>query len=366
VYSSFYDNLKRGLVIVAGIIMLSACTDSDYSLSEIDATIGFGADSLVLPVGSSTEDIFLEEFIDLNDCNFIKIDEDTYDYMLEAHSENGSITFRNVPEFLRDAEAKISLYNPSVNLNFYSPTEGRKISGRFLAVDDNGKTLGDVKMPSISLHKGNNVVSVREKNVKAGGDTITVVVGDLDDLTKKIPKTVTFTSTSLNPTEYYISCPLSFGHDAQIAYRDSIDGWNEALEKLCFLADSTGHTDSYIHLTAAVDNKVPAYLRVRAYALDINGDSISSRRVSVVINGTVKASKDGVKATESQVELFIYPKDNTVFKEMDGILFKFYASSDDANGKNPVEGIVINARYQTVTAHDIRVVVHGKVAGNFN
>ena len=54
--------------LVAG----TGCADSDYDLSNVDTTIGVGSDGLVLPV-SDTEDIQLDDVLDLNNSDLVSI-----------------------------------------------------------------------------------------------------------------------------------------------------------------------------------------------------------------------------------------------------------------------------------------------------
>ena len=50
----------------------SGCTDRDFDLSSIDSTIGLGGDGLLLPA-CSTEDMLLDDVLDLNNSDFISI-----------------------------------------------------------------------------------------------------------------------------------------------------------------------------------------------------------------------------------------------------------------------------------------------------
>ena len=56
------------------IMMLVACIDSDYDLGEVDKTIGLGG-NITLPSDNNTQDICLNDVLDLGTNNFLKIDE---------------------------------------------------------------------------------------------------------------------------------------------------------------------------------------------------------------------------------------------------------------------------------------------------
>lgn len=63
-------NLKHHLLpsalLVAGFLTLTGCTNNDYDLNNVDATMGFGSESLVIP-NSSTKDIQLKDVLDLKE-----------------------------------------------------------------------------------------------------------------------------------------------------------------------------------------------------------------------------------------------------------------------------------------------------------
>ena len=60
-------------MLAAGFLAVgSGCTDSDFDLSNIDQTIGIGGDGLQLPT-NSTENIVLDDLLDLNNSDFISI-----------------------------------------------------------------------------------------------------------------------------------------------------------------------------------------------------------------------------------------------------------------------------------------------------
>lgn len=67
---------------VAGALALAGCTDGDFSFDNIDATMGFGGDSLVIP-NSSTENIQLKDVLELEHDGSVELDgEDNYVFKL--------------------------------------------------------------------------------------------------------------------------------------------------------------------------------------------------------------------------------------------------------------------------------------------
>lgn len=62
------------LVSLGFLTIGSGCSDNDFDLSKIDTTIGVGSDGLELPT-SDTEDIILDDILDLNNSDFVTIAE---------------------------------------------------------------------------------------------------------------------------------------------------------------------------------------------------------------------------------------------------------------------------------------------------
>lgn len=70
-------NLKHHLLpsalLVAGFLTLTGCTNNNYDLNNVDATMGFGSESLVIP-NSSTKDIPLKDVLDLKEGGCVVTD----------------------------------------------------------------------------------------------------------------------------------------------------------------------------------------------------------------------------------------------------------------------------------------------------
>ena len=70
---------KEGLLpaaLAAGMLALGSCTNSDYDMNEVDMTMGFGGDSLVIP-SSSTDIIKLSEVLELEEDGCVVLDADS-------------------------------------------------------------------------------------------------------------------------------------------------------------------------------------------------------------------------------------------------------------------------------------------------
>lgn len=68
-----YQTKFIGCLLALGFAAVgTGCTDNDYDLSDVDGTIGVGGEGLELPA-SSTEDIILDDVLELNNSDFVTI-----------------------------------------------------------------------------------------------------------------------------------------------------------------------------------------------------------------------------------------------------------------------------------------------------
>ena len=86
----------------------SGCTDSDFDLSSIDSTIGLGGDGLQLPA-CSTEDMLLDDVLDLNNSDFISI-ADNGDYIFTKDGGDMTPAHPNID--------KVEVTKARINNNF--------------------------------------------------------------------------------------------------------------------------------------------------------------------------------------------------------------------------------------------------------
>lgn len=90
---SMQDMLLSAMV-VAGAIGVTACTDSDYDLNEVDMTVGIGSGELTIPA-SSTTTIKLSEVLDLEDDGVVE------------ELENGEYRFSKIGDPVEPTSVKI-------------------------------------------------------------------------------------------------------------------------------------------------------------------------------------------------------------------------------------------------------------------
>ena len=199
-----------------------------------------------------------------------------------------------------------------------------------------------------------------------------MTVPNLSDVIERIPRTVRFEANSradatrestmelgkrytITP-EYSISAPLAFDEGARIVYNDTLDGWNDDINDFELMDGAA------LMLTTDIENKVPAFLQLSAWAVDVNGNIIPHERINVEVSNTIKASEDGVTAVSTPVTIRLTEAQKGALKEVDGITYRVVAA---ANGDDKViVGKTINAYNQTLRANNIKVKLVGRIIVN--
>lgn len=289
----------------------------------------------------------------------------------------GNVTLNDIPNFLTDKDVCMDLYNPQINLNMNSsmPING-KITGTLVSKDAKGNQIASVSIPEMTVPKNaNSVISIRKQNETAGGDTSVVVVPNLSDVIKTIPYTISFENVTAKgdasttetidlgkdytiTSKYSMSTPLTFDSDAKIVYRDSVNDWNKTVKDMAF-KEENGTINGTIVITADATNQLPIYLTLSAYAIDANNDSISTDKISVVVDGTIAASADASTPASSAIKVTVKPKTNSIFKTLDGLQFKATGAASD--GTNPIVGKRINERTQSLIFKNIKITKVGQI-----
>lgn len=302
-----------------------------------------------------------------------------------SFSSLGNVSLNNIPDFLTDNQVTLDLYDPHINIDFDTDLPlGGKVSGVMRAIDKQGYEMVAVSIPEFTITPdGHSVVSLRRQPAEVSGDTIAVVVDSLSDLVRKIPARIEFTDIqahgdgsetatinmghnySVNAT-YSFWCPLEFDDDAVIVYTDSLDGWNDGVKDMQFRENSDGTIDGYLLVNADVYNTVPAYMKVSAVGMDLNGREMSTDDIEVTVDKAITASPDGDpdNPVTTQIEILMKPKRNGVFKTLDGLKYRLEASARNAEGE-AVTGKMIKAN-QTIRLENIKVTKHGKVVYDGN
>lgn len=302
----------------------------------------------------------------------------------------GSVSLNNIPNFLTDNQVTLDLYDPHINVEFNSelPLNGT-VSGKMEATSAQGANMATVGIPQFMLRSdGSSVVSIRRQYAPDSGDTIMVQVPALSELIRKIPARIDFTeihaqsdSTATVTIEmnrdyeitarYSVECPLQFDDEAVIVYVDSIDDWHDDVKDIMFKETTVGGQrtiDGYLQVRAEVSNSIPAYITVSAVGIDTGGREISSDDLEVTVDKTIPASADGSTPVAATVTIKLQPKNNAVFKRLNGLKFRLTCTAADTSGEGSaaVVGKTINAYSQALKATSITVTKHGKIVYDAN
>lgn len=286
----------------------------------------------------------------------------------------GDVEITGVPDFLKDGNVVADLYNPQVALTIANDmqVEGA-VDGRITAFK-NGAQTASVSVDGIRVEGGKTttVCICRRSDGVKGYDQVKVVPG-LSTLINTIPDRITFTASAtaddsktgrfelghqytIQPA-YAVDAPLAFAENADIEYRDTLDGWNDDIKRMK-LAD-----DAYILATASATSCVPAYLSLGVTPVDVDKKPVSGVSVELV-KKDVAASADGVTPVTSPLEVKITQTAPEAMKRLDGLLISV---SGTAKGDGPtVTGITLNAEKHTLKLDGIKIKVVGKVIGDFN
>lgn len=291
----------------------------------------------------------------------------------------GEVDVTGLPDFLDDDDVVADLDNPQILLTVNNDMDVAATVSATVISTKGGRELARVTLPEMSVAKNglSKICICRQKTselTQQYGEANVYAVSNLSTLINRIPDhikivdvnahakpevaTIVFGEKYQVKPSYEVNAPLAFGEKANIVYEDSFTGWNDDIDKLD-LAEGT-----YIEVTANVENKVPAYLTVKAYPVDAQGNKIEDKLL-IEIPDEVAASTDGTTAVTTPITMKITPKVMNSLKQLDGLVFRLEGSAKSANG-NKVTGISLNERKHTLKLNDIKVKIVGKIIGDFN
>lgn len=294
-------------------------------------------------------------------------------------SSLGEVDVTGLPDFLDDDDVVADLDNPQILLTVNNNMDVAATVSATVISTKEGRELARVTLPEMSVAKNglSKICICRQKTnelTQQYGEANVYAVSNLSTLINRIPDhikivdvnahakpevaTIVFGKKYQVKPSYEVNAPLAFGENANIVYEDSFTGWNDDIDELD-LAEGT-----YIEVTANVENKVPAYLTVKAYPVDAQGNKIEDKLL-IEIPDEVAASTDGTTAVTTPITMKITPKVKNSLKQLDGLVFRLEGSAKSANG-NKVTGISLNEREHTLKLNDIKVKIVGKIIGDFN
>lgn len=291
----------------------------------------------------------------------------------------GEVDVTGLPDFLDDDDVVADLDNPQILLTVNNDMDVAATVSATVISTKEGRELARVTLPEMSVAKNglSKICICRQKTSELNqqyGEANVYAVSNLSTLINRIPDhikivdvnahakpevaTIVFGKEYHVKPSYEVNAPLAFGEKANIVYEDSFTGWNDDIDELD-LAEGT-----YIEVTANVENKIPAYLTVKAYPVDAQGNKIEDKLL-IEIPDEVAASTDGTTAVTTPITMKITPKVKNSLKQLDGLVFRLEGSAKSANG-NKVTGISLNEREHTLKLNDIKVKIVGKIIGDFN
>ena len=296
-------------------------------------------------------------------------------------SNLGYANITGVPDFLKDGNVVVDLYNPVIQLDVESTLEIEgKVSGKLVAVKD-GQVSASVDVPEFTIHSANKnggkshiYICRTADGLSLSEDADAVVVPKLSDLVKTIPDVIRFECDAHADTEqegtfrlghtyrikpsYSINAPIAFAEDAVIEYNDTFDGWNDDIKDYQLAKGGS------LELTAQVSNGVPAFLNLEATPIDAQGNEIAPSELEVAVTGNIAASQDGVNPATSPLSIKITQLNDDALKKLDGIRIKVLGKASSEGQK--VTGITLNAERHTLKLNDIKVKLVGKVIADLN
>lgn len=291
----------------------------------------------------------------------------------------GEVDVTGLPDFLDDDDVVADLDNPQILLTVNNDMDVAATVSATVISTKEGRELARVTLPEMSVAKNglSKICICRQKTselTQQYGEANVYAVSNLSTLINRIPDHIKIVDVNAHAKaevatiefgriyhvkpSYEVNAPLAFGEKANIVYEDSFTGWNDDIDELD-LAEGT-----YIEVTANVENKIPAYLTVKAYPVDAQGNKIEDKLL-IEIPDEVAASTDGTTAVTTPITMKITPKVKNSLKQLDGLVFRLEGSAKSANG-NKVTGINLNEREHTLKLNDIKVKIVGKIIGDFN
>ncbi len=321
------------------------------------------------------QELLIHSELDMGTLSLTKV---TGRFNPEINMDNiGNFTINDVPDFLTEEGVVVDIYNPQLRLNIESNVDVAGIvDGVVSAKDKQGNIMAEVAVNDIRINRNakTSVLICRQQPEQAEDGVQVIVVPELSTLVEKIPHSISFSANAqadasqvcvvemgkeyeIQPS-YSFEAPLAFAENACIVYSDKTDGWNEDLQDIDVM-DNTS-----VEMTATVVNNVPAFLQFTAEPIDKAGNVISSDLLGVEVDGVVDACRETGKSAESALRIKVSQKSPEAIKRLDGVKYTITAKATE-NGES-VTGITLNKQTQTIVIKDINVTLKGKVIADLN
>lgn len=340
----------------------------------LDGRVHVSMNSVATVSGGSIEGLTASSDFAIDDMQITSV---TGRFDPEIDLDNlGDVEITGVPDFLTDGNVRVDLYNPQILLTLNSDLNMGGFVGGTLTSWKDSQPIASVTVPEMAVRAGGMTEMCICRNGEGiEGYDVVQVVPELSTLIETIPDRITFEGTARadrNQTcefelghrytvqpAYRVEAPIAFAENSQIVYKDTIDEWHEDIE------DFELSDNSYITFTANIENRVPAYLTLSAYAIDVDGQRMGDDEIKVEVSNTVIASADGETSSETPLTIRVSQNDGRALSRLDGLVFDVTASASDG-GANPVEGMTLNSEKHFLIARDIKIKLVGTLIGDFN
>lgn len=340
----------------------------------LDGRVHVSMNSVATVSGGSIEGLTASSDFAIDDMQITSV---TGRFDPEIDLDNlGDVEITGVPDFLTDGNVRVDLYNPQILLTLNSDLNMGGFVGGTLTSWKDGQPIASVTVPEMAVRAGGMTEMCICRNGEGiEGFDVVQVVPELSTLIDTIPDRITFEGTARadrNQTcefelghrytvqpAYRVEAPIAFAENAQIVYKDTIDEWHEDIE------DFELSDNSYITFTANIENRVPAYLTLSAYAIDVDGQRMGDDEIKVEVSNTVIASADGATSSETPLTIRVSQNDGRALSRLDGLVFDVTASASDGVA-NSVEGMTLNSEKHFLIARDIKIKLVGTLIGDFN
>ena len=358
----------------------------DHEAYKINMTGEVGVDVKAHVSGTAAATVEGARINSVMDMGRIVIDNARGKFAPEITLEDlGRVEITGVPDFLDDDEVYVDLYNPVIKLSVSNDMAiSGLIDGTITPYKDGAVSSEAIELKNIPINASatDGVAATTDVYIcrnaaafNAPAGAVVIENTNLSNVINPIPDEITFTAAARANAEeegsfqfgkrynvqpaYSFEAPIAFGENANIVYKDTIDGWNEDIN------DFDLSEDAAIEFTTTIENRVPAYLDLTVTAIDADGNEMPESEIKVAVSETVIASGDGESSVETPLKVTVTEGAEGAMKRLDGLVFRIEAKANDG-GQNPVTGQTLNARKHFLIARDITVKLVGQIIGDFN